>query len=169
MFAHRPNGQLKSMAFISVGVTSFGFLNYAEWFHSVWFVYNVRASGCTLGSPGTVNLSFGSISSGDLNNQMQSTSVSVNCQSAVQATVSLVPSQAMVSATTGVSRTTLAGLNMQALWTDSGNPVNFTSPRNMPMRAGANDVNLSFKPQLAAGQSPAGAFQSQYTLTIDYR
>ncbi|MGY2410015.1 fimbrial protein [Pseudomonas pergaminensis] len=164
-----PDTPGRRAAFISLGVTSYGYPNYAEWFVTVWFVYNVAATGCTLSSPGAVNLSFGSISSDDLSNQTQSTSVSVNCRSAVQATVSLVPSQAVVSATTGVTRTTLEGLNMQARWTDTRNPVNFTSPRYMQMGVGNNNINLSFQPQLAPGQSPAGAFQSQYTLTIDYR
>ncbi len=164
-----PDTPGRRAAFVSLGVTSYGYPNYAEWFQTVWFVYNVAAAGCTLSSPSAVNLSFGSISSGDLSNQTQSTSVSVNCRSAVQATITLVPSQAVVSATTGVSRTTLNGLNMQALWTDTRNPVNFSSPRYMQMGVGNNNINLSFQPQLAAGQSPAGTFQSQYTLTIDYR
>jgi hypothetical protein len=154
---------------VKLGVTSLNYLAWAEWFLEMPFNYTVYIPACSLSSPSSVNLSFGTINSADLSNQVQSTTVSVTCPSAVQATVTLAPSQAVVSATTGVSRTTLAGLNMQALWTDTSNPVNFTSPRYMQLRAGSNNVNLSFKPQLAAGQSPAGAFQSQYTLTIDYR
>lgn len=154
---------------VKLGVTSLNFLAWAEWFVDMPFMYTVYTPACRLSSPGAVNLRFGNISNADLNNQVQSTTVSVTCAAAAQATATLTPSQAVVSATTGVSRTTLAGLNMQAIWTDSSNPVNFTSPRNLQLKTGSNSVNLSFKPQLVAGQSPTGAFQSQYTLTINYR
>ncbi len=154
---------------VRIGVTSLNYLAWAEWFLDMPFVYTVYTPACTLSSPSAVNLRFGTLSNADLSSQVQSTSVSVTCAAAVQATATLVPSQAVVSATTGVSRTTLAGLNMQAIWSDSSNPVNFTSPRNLQLKTGSNNVNLSFKPQLVAGQSPTGAFQSQYTLTINYR
>ena len=154
---------------VRIGVTSLNYLAWAEWFLDMPFVYTVYTPACTLSSPSAVNLRFGTLSNADLGSQVQSTSVSVTCAAAVQATATLVPSQAVVSATSGVSRTTLAGLNMQAIWTDSSNPVNFTSPRNLQLKTGSNNVNLSFKPQLVAGQSPTGAFQSQYTLTINYR
>ncbi|WDU60714.1 fimbrial protein [Pseudomonas poae] len=154
---------------VRIGVTSLNYLAWAEWFLDMPFVYTVYTPACTLSSPSAVNLRFGTISNADVSSQVQSTSVSVTCAAAVQATATLVPSQAVVSATTGVSRTTLAGLNMQAIWTDSYNPVNFTSPRNLQLKTGSNAINLSFKPQLVAGQSPTGAFQSQYTLTINYR
>ncbi|CRM18373.1 MULTISPECIES: fimbrial protein [Pseudomonas] len=154
---------------VLLGVTSQNYLGYGEWFVQTLFEYTVLPPACSLSSPGSVNLRFGSISNSELNNQMQSTTVSINCKSAMRANVYLLPNQAVVNATTGVTRTSLAGLNMQALWTDTLNPVNFTTPRFMQLRVGSNDVNLSFKPQLAAGQSPTGAFQSQYTLNIDYQ
>ncbi|NWD74515.1 fimbrial protein [Pseudomonas gingeri] len=153
---------------VRIGVTSLNYPTYAEWFVDMPFVYTVFAPACTLSSPSSVSLRFGAISNAGLRNQVQSTSVSLSCKASAQANITLAPSQAVVSATTGVSRTSLAGLNMQALWTDSGNPVNFTSQRYMPLRSGSNNVNLSFIPQLEAGKSPTGAFQSQYTLTINY-
>lgn len=154
---------------VRIGVTSLNYLAWAEWFLDIPFMYTVYTPSCTLSSPSAVNLRFGTLSNTDLSNQVQSTTVSVTCAAAVQATATLVPSQAVVSATTGVSRTTLAGLNMQAIWTDSYNPVDFSGVRNLQLKTGSNNVNLSFKPQPVAGQSPTGAFQSQYTLTIDYR
>ncbi len=164
-----PNTPGTRITLVNLGVTSIGFANYAEWIHPVMFTYVVRAPSCALSSPGTVNLRFGAISNASLSDQRQSTSVSINCASETRASVSLVPSQRIVSATTGVSATSLAGLNMQALWTDTFNPVNFQTPRTMQLGVGSNAVNLSFKPQLAAGQAPIGAFQSQYTLNIDYQ
>lgn len=154
---------------VRIGVTSLNYLAWAEWFLDMPFMYTVYTPACTLSSPSAVNLRFGTISNADLSSQVQSTTVSVTCATAVQATATLRPSQAVVSATTGVSRTTLAGLNMQAIWTDSYNPVDFSGVRNLQLKTGSNNVNLSFKPQPVAGQSPTGAFQSQYTLTIDYR
>ncbi|NWB64492.1 fimbrial protein, partial [Pseudomonas sp. F1002] len=41
--------------------------------------------------PGSVDLRFGSISNADLSNQMQSTTVSINCKSAMRANVYLLP------------------------------------------------------------------------------
>ena len=165
-----PSTPGRRTARVKLGVTSTGgWQAYAEWFHEWLFIYNVRAVSCSLSSPSAVNLKFGTISSANLSAVSQSTSVSLNCPSSMRANVTLTPSQSVVSANTGVSRTTLAGLNMQAIWTDSGNPVVFTSPRAMVLRAGSNSVNLSFKPQLEAGKSPAGAFQSQYTLNINYQ
>ncbi|WP_460952600.1 fimbrial protein [Pseudomonas marginalis] len=154
---------------VRIGVTSLNYLAWGEWFLDLPFVYTVYTPACTLSSPSAVNLRFGTISNADLSSQVQSATVSVTCPTAVQATATLRPSQAVVSATTGVSRTTLAGLNMQAIWTDSYNPVDFSGVRNLQLKTGSNNVNLSFKPQPVAGQSPTGAFQSQYTLTIDYR
>lgn len=151
-----------------LGVTSHNYANWAEWFMQYPFNYTVYLPACSLSSPSSVDLSFGTISSADLSNQKQSTSVSVTCPAAVQATATLVPSQAVVSASDGVSRTTLAGLNMQARWGDN-TPVNLNSPRTLQLRQGSNSLGLGFTPQLESGQSPAGAFQSQYTLTIDYR
>lgn len=164
-----PSTPGRRIARVTLGVTAIGYPNYAEWIHMTTFIYNVAAVSCTLSSPSAVNLKFGTISSANLSAVSQSTSVSLNCPSSMRANVTLTPSQSVVSANTGVSRTTLAGLNMQAIWTDSGNPVVFTSPRAMVLRAGSNSVNLSFKPQLEAGKSPAGAFQSQYTLNINYQ
>lgn len=156
-------------ATIKLGVTSQNYLGYGEWFMNALFRYRVVPPACSLSSPGTVDLRFGSINSANLSSEMQSTTVSIQCSSTLRAAVYLIPNQAVVSATTGVARTSLAGLNMQALWTDTRNPVNFTSPRYMQLGVGSNNVNLSFKPQPVAGQSPVGTFQAQYTLNIDYQ
>ena len=165
-----PSTPGRRTARVKLGVTSTGgWQAYAEWIHELLFTYNVRAVSCTLSSPSAVNLNFGTISSANLGAATQSTSVSVTCPTTMRAAVTLTPSQAVVSANTGVSRTSLSGLNMQAIWSDSGNPVNFNTPRAMLLSAGSNSVNLTFRPQLEAGQSPAGAFQSQYTLNINYQ
>jgi len=165
--APRTTGTRQTL--VQPGVTSLNYLAWAQWFLEMPFNYTVYNPACTLSSPSSVNLSFGTISSADLSNQKQSTTVSVNCPASVQATATLSPSQAVVSASTGVSRTTLAGLNMQARWDDNNTPVPLNSPRTLQLRQGSNSLILGFTPQLEAGQSPAGAFQSQYTLTIDYR
>lgn len=164
-----PSTPGKRTAMVTLGVTSAGYPNYAEWFHNITFIYNVTAVSCTLSTPSAVNLNFGTVSNTSINGQTQSTKVSVNCPSEVRAAVSLTPSQAVVDANNGVSRTTLTGLNMKSLWTDTGNPVVFSNTRTIYMNAGANNVNLTFRPQVVSGQSPTGAFQSQYTLNISYQ
>ncbi|MCO8162958.1 fimbrial protein [Pseudomonas sp. LJDD11] len=153
---------------LRLGYTAIGYPAYAEWMHQVNFRFTVVDTSCTVRSPSSVDLSFGSISSANLNNQKQSTSVLVNCPTAKSANVYLVPTQEVVNAGSGLARTSLTGLNMQALWTDTSSPVAFGTPRFMQLRAGSNALNLTFKPQLASSQAPSGAFQSQYTLVINY-
>ena len=153
---------------VALGATMVGTPNYAQWIHTAIFSYDVRAPSCSLSSPSTVNMSFGAISPSLIDSSMQFTSVSVNCPSDMRATATLVPSQAIVSAANGVSRTTLAGLNMRAIWTDSANSVDFNSPRQLLLKRGSNSINLGFKPELATGKTAYGDFKSQYTLNINY-
>jgi len=164
-----PSTPGRRMSMVTLGVTSSGYPNYAEWIHNITITYDVTAVSCTLSTPSAVNLNFGTVSNTSISGQTQSTRVSVNCPSDVRASVSLTPSQAVVDANNGVSRTTLSGLNMKATWSETGNPVTFSNTRTMYMNAGANNVNLTFRPQVVSGQSPTGAFQSQYTLNISYQ
>ncbi|MDD1509320.1 fimbrial protein [Pseudomonas sp. CNPSo 3701] len=153
---------------LRLGYTAIGFPAYAEWVHQVSFKITVAPTSCRVSSPSSVELSFGSISGADLSKQSRSTSIVVNCPVSKLAGVYLVPSQGVVNASNGISQTTLSGLNMQALWSDTSRPVELSTARNMQLLAGNNALNLTFKPQLASSQSPAGAFQSQYTLVINY-
>ncbi|WP_407312667.1 fimbrial protein [Pseudomonas sp. nanlin1] len=155
-------------ATLRLGYTAIGYPAYAEWIHQVNFKFTVADTSCTVRSPSTVDLSFGSISSANLSSQSQSTSVLVNCPTAKSASVFLVPNQGVVNASAGLARTSLTGLNMQTLWAGTANPVALNSPLPMQLRAGSNALNLAFKPQLAGAQAPSGAFQSQYTLVINY-
>ncbi|TWE02853.1 hypothetical protein FB481_10880 [Pseudomonas sp. AG1028] len=151
-----------------VGYTAIGYPAYAEWLYEYNFKLTVASTSCSVLSPQSVDLSFGSISGADLSKQSRSTSIVVNCPVSKLAGVYLVPSQGVVNASNGISQTTLSGLNMQALWSDTSRPVELSTARNMQLLAGNNALNLTFKPQLASSQSPAGAFQSQYTLVINY-
>lgn len=158
-----------SWVYLSLGYTSAYDTNVSEWIlKDARYRIRVLDNTCTLKSPSSVSLSFGSISSADLDNEKQSTSVMVDCPSAKSANVSLMPTQGIVDASTGLARTTLSGLNMQASWTDTASPVNLGIARTMQLESGSNALNLSFKPQLASTQAPVGAFQSQYTLVINY-
>lgn len=153
---------------LNLGYTSISYPNYAEWILQTEIAVRVVDNTCTLKSPSSVNLSFGSISSANLDNEKQSTSVMVDCPSAKSANVSLMPTQGIVDASTGIARTTLSGLNMQASWSDTSSPVSLGNARAMQLRSGSNALNLTFKPKLASTQVPVGAFQSQYTLVINY-
>lgn len=153
---------------LRLGYTAIGFNAYAEWVSQVNLRYTIRDTACTLSSPKSSNLSFGTISSSNLNNQTRSTSVQVSCPSAKSANVYLVPMNGVINASTGLAKTTLEGLNMQALWTSTSTAVALNSANFMQLQAGPNALNLTFKPQLASSQAPSGEFQSQYTLVIDY-
>lgn len=158
-----------SWVYLSFGYTSAYNTAVSEWiFKDSLYRIRVLDNTCTLKSPSSVSLSFGSISSANLDNEKQSTSVVVDCPSAKSANVSLMPTQGIVDASTGLARTTLSGLNMRASWTDTASPVNLGVATTMQLRSGSNALNLSFKPQLASTQAPVGAFQSQYTLVINY-
>lgn len=163
-----PNTPGQRRAQIKFGVTAIDSPIYAEWIHTIIFTYNVRASSCTLNSPSAVNLNFGTINSANLNTASQSTTVFLNCPSSLRADVTLTPSRTMIGTDYGISETSLAGLNMQAFWTDTGYPVWLGSSRVMQLSTGSNSLGFSFRPILEAGKSPSGAFQSQYTLTISY-
>lgn len=149
-----PSTPGRRTAMVTLGVTSAGYPNYAEWFHNTTFIYDVTAVSCTLSTPSAVNLSFGTISSTNIGSHLQSTDISIYCPSSMRADITLTPNQAQVDARIGVSRTTLPGLNMQALW-NGQEPVNFTSYIHKYLVAGQNRISLSFKPVLEAGQSPA--------------
>lgn len=153
---------------LRLGYTAVGFPAYGEWTYEINFRLTIADTSCKVTSPGSVDLSFGSISSANLSTQKQSVSVQVNCPTAKSANVYLAPAQGVVNASAGLARTTLTGLNMQSLWTDTAAPVDLGNPRFMQLRAGTNALNLTFKPQLGSSQTPAGAFQSQYTLVINY-
>lgn len=158
-----------SWVYLSFGYTSAYNTAVSEWiFKDALYRIRVLDNSCKLRSPSSVNLSFGSISSANLDNEKQSTSVMVDCPSAKSANISLIPTQGIVDASTGLARTTLSGLNMQASWTDTSSPVSLGNARAMQLKSGSNALNLTFKPKLASTQAPVGAFQSQYTLVINY-
>jgi len=163
-----PKTPGKRRALIKLGVTAIGSPLYAEWIREFNLTYDVKAASCSLSSPNAVNLNFGTISSVDLDNASQSTTVLLNCPSTLRADVTLTPSRTIIGPDYGTSETSLAGLNMRAFWADTGNPVRLNSTRPMQLSAGSNSLGLSFRPQLEKGKSPSGAFLSQYTLTISY-
>ncbi|KNC18224.1 fimbrial protein [Pseudomonas coleopterorum] len=146
-----------------------GWQAYGDYMNALLISYTVTAPSCSLTSPGTVNLNFGTLRNDSLQNVSQNTTVSLNCATALQANVTLASNQQTMDAANGLSTTSLSGLNMAARWTDSNTAVSLNSARSINLRAGDNSLNLGFTPRLAAGASPAGSFQAQYTLTIDYR
>ncbi|MBD8482742.1 fimbrial protein [Pseudomonas coleopterorum] len=155
-------------ASIKLGITAVGYPNYSEWINTMTFRYTVASTACSLGSSNSVALNMGRFNGADSGSQSTSTGIVVNCPVPRSADIYLVPTQPAVNTTQGISRTTLTGLNMQSTWTDSGNAVNFTSPRRMYLRSGANTINVTFKPQWQSGSTSVGAFQAGYTLLINY-
>lgn len=146
-----------------------GWENYGDTLQSVILDYTVAQPSCSLGSAKIMNLAFGTLNSNDFANNQQVANVTMNCTRSTQVTATLVPTQAAISGSTGVSATTLAGLSMAATWADTDTAVTFNSPRTLTLRTGANTIGVGFRPRLNTSVSPTGNFTSQYTLNITYR
>ncbi|MBA4271932.1 MAG: fimbrial protein [Pseudomonas sp.] len=146
-----------------------GWENYGDYLQTTVLRYTVAQPACSLGSAKTMNLSFGTLNSNDFASTQQVANVTMNCIRGTQVTATLVPTQAAISGSTGVSATTLAGLSMAATWADNDSAVTFNSPRTLTLAPGANRISLGFRPRLNTSVSPTGNFSSQYTLNITYR
>jgi len=156
---------------VSVSLTDTSIKGYEAWgdyLQTMLIRYRVVQPACSLGSSKTMNLSFGTLSSNDLSSAQQVANVTMNCITSVRASATLVPTQAAISGSTGVSATTLAGLSMAATWADVRYPVSFNVPRWYTLNKGANTISLGFRPQLNTSVMPTGNFASQYTLNIIY-
>lgn len=145
-----------------------GWESYADSLQTIVLQYTVAQPACSLGSAKTMSLSFGTLNSSDFATSQQVANVTMNCIRGTQVTATLVPTQAAISGSTGVSATTLAGLSMAATWADNGTAVTFNSPRSLTLKTGANTIGVGFRPRLNTSVSPTGNFTSQYTLNITY-
>ena len=157
---------------VSVSLTDTSIRGYEAWgdyLQTVILSFKVIQPACSLGSAKTLNLSFGTLNSNDFASSQQVANVTMNCIRGTQATATLVPTQAAISGSAGVSATTLAGLSMAATWADTGTAVTFNSPRTLSLATGANTIGVGFRPRLNTSVSPTGNFTSQYTLNITYR
>lgn len=132
-------------------------------------VYTVAHPACSLGSAPNLSLPFGTLTSDDFANSQRIAEIRLNCPSASLISAVLIPTQAAVSGSVGVSATTLDGLSIAATWADNGDPVAFNSPRTIELTKGDNLIRLGFRPKLDTRDSPAGEFSSQYTLNLTYR
>jgi len=145
-----------------------GYEAYGDYLQTVILSFRVIQPACSMGSAKTLNLPFGTLSSNDFASSQQIANVTMNCTRGTQATATLVPTQAAISGSPGVSATTLAGLSMAATWADNNTAVTFNSPRTLPLTTGTNTIRLGFRPRLNTSVSPTGNFSSQYTLNITY-
>ena len=157
------------MVSVSLTDTSIrGYEGYGDYLQTVILSFRVIQPACSMGSAKTLNLPFGTLSSNDFVSSQQIANVTMNCTRGTQATATLVPTQAAVSGSPGVSATSLAGLSMAATWADNDTAVTFNSPRTLALITGANNIRLGFRPRLNTSVSPTGSFSSQYTLNITY-
>ncbi|WP_412461342.1 fimbrial protein [Pseudomonas sp. SC11] len=156
-------------AIVKLGVTSAGYPNYAEWLHEINFIYRVRSETCSLTSARSISLKFDPTTPAGLAGQQKSAPISLNCTGARPASMTLTANQPIVNAASGVSKTSLTGVNMQALWSASMTPASFNTPRAVTLKQGTNDIGLTFSPQVVNGADVSGSFQVQYTLTVNYQ
>ena len=145
-----------------------GYETYGDYLQTVILSFRVIQPACSMGSAKTLNLPFGTLSSNDFASSQQIANVTMNCTRGTQATATLVPTQAAISGSPGVSATSLAGLSMAATWADNNTAVTFNSPRTLALTTGTNNIRLGFRPRLNTSVSPTGNFSSQYTLNITY-
>lgn len=157
------------MVSVSLTDTSIrGYEGYGDYLQIVILSFRVTQPACSMGSAKTLNLPFGTLSSNDFASSQQIANITMNCTRGTQATATLVPTQAAISGSPGVSATTLAGLSMAATWADTNTAVTFNSPRTLALTNGSNNIRLGFRPRLNTSVSPTGNFSSQYTLNITY-
>lgn len=157
------------MVSVSLTDTSIrGYEAYGDYLQTVILSFRVIQPACSMGSAKTLNLPFGTLSSNDFASSQQIANITMNCTRGTQATATLVPTQAAISGSPGVSATTLAGLSMAATWADTNTAVSFNSPRTLALTNGSNNIRLGFRPRLNTSVSPTGNFYSQYTLNITY-
>ncbi|WP_124427082.1 hypothetical protein [Pseudomonas orientalis] len=131
--------------------------------------YVIPVPACALSSGPSVSLPFGTLNSDDFASAERIAEMSFDCTGTLdKIVVVLVPNESVISGSVGVSATTLEGLSMAVRWVDNDTPVAFSTPRFFTMHKGNNLIRLGFRPQLAPGQSPAGAFSALYTLHVLY-
>lgn len=131
--------------------------------------YVIPVPACSLSSASSLSLPFGTLNSNDFASAERIAEMSFNCTGTIDnIVVVLVPNQSVISGSVGVSATTLEGLSMAVRWVDNDTPVTFNTHRFFTMHKGSNLIRLGFRPQLAPGQSPAGAFSGLYTLHVLY-
>lgn len=150
-------------------ITSLANTNYSEVYMSLLYTYKVALPASKVTSAAAMNLYFGNLSTDELSTAGQIANISLSCQSALTAKVTLVPAQSIINSGSGISATTLTGLSMIGSWADSGARVSLGVPRDVYLHSGSNSLNLKFEPRLTdAGNMPSGNFSSQYTLNIVY-
>lgn len=130
--------------------------------------YVIAQPACSLSSAPSLSLPFGTLSSNEFASTQRIAEVSLSCANAINTFALVAPAQETINSKGGISATTLAGLSMAVTWADNGTAVDFGGVRLISLRKGNNVIRLGFRPQLAAGTSPAGRFSSQYTLNLYY-
>lgn len=140
--------------------------NQSEKIASFYYVYTIAAKPCSV-SDKNLSTVFKDLDNRLINNPSRELGLTVNCPAQTNVDVLLTPSQQVVTASQGLSKTSLAGLNMQVY--QNGSPVVLNQTSTRQFQQGSNAYRLTFFPRLAATPAPVGSFSADYTLTFDYK
>lgn len=130
------------------------------------YSYVIGARPCSV-SDKNLSTNFKDLDNRLTDNPSREVGLTVNCPGQTNVDVMLSPSQSVVTASQGLSKTSLAGLNMQVY--RNGSPVVLNQTSTQRFQQGSNAYRLTFYPRLATSSPPVGSFSANYTLTFDYK
>lgn len=133
---------------------------------SFYYLYTIGAKPCSVIDK-NLSVNFSNIDNRLADNPNRELAVTVNCPAQTNVDVQLNSGKEIVNAAQGLSKTSLAGLNMQVY--QNGLPVVLNQTSTKVFQQGNNAYKLTFYPRLATSQAPTGGFSADYTLTFDYK
>ncbi|ORM81210.1 hypothetical protein HA42_11575 [Pantoea deleyi] len=141
-------------------------VGYSEQITSFYYTYTIAARPCTVADK-NLAVNFGDLDNRLSDNPYRELAIAVTCPARTNVDVQLNAGKPIVNATQGLSKTSLAGLNMQV--SRNGSPVVLNQTSTQVFQQGINTYQLKFSPQLASSPAPTGSFSADYTLTFDYK
>lgn len=133
---------------------------------SFYYIYTIGARPCSVANK-NLSVNFSNLDNRLADNPNRELSVTVNCPAQTNVDVQLNSGKQIVNAAQGLSKTSLAGLNMQVY--QNGLPVTLNQTSTKVFQQGSNAYRLTFYPRLATSPAPTGSFSADYTLTFDYK
>ncbi|MGK3144659.1 hypothetical protein [Pantoea sp. C2G6] len=138
----------------------------SEQITSFYYTYTIAAKPCMVSNTNLL-VNFKDLDNRLATNPNREVALTVNCPAQTNVDVLLSPSQQVVTASQGLSKTSLAGLNMQVY--QNGLPIVLNQTSTRQFQQGINSYRLAFYPRLATSVTPVGSFSADYTLTFDYK
>lgn len=138
----------------------------SEQIASFYYIYTIAARPCSVADK-NLAVNFSDLDNRLTDNPNRELAVTVNCPARTNVDVQLNSGKEIVNAAQGLSKTSLAGLNMQVY--QNGYPVVLNQASTQVFQQGVNTYRLNFFPRLSNSAAPTGSFSADYTLTFDYK